>query len=667
MSDQNNIDPMIDHTVNPIDDFNNYVNGTWIRTTKIPDDQSDWGTFDILNELNNNLIRLMLESLSVTPDDKHHIIGKIYKKFMNHNVDSDQICITKIRKYIDMIDGVQSLQDFGRLIGQLAQIGVDPFFIVDATEDPKDTTTVRANFWMADLSLPDRNYYLDKKMGKYTEGLQENIADIFGSIGYNKQDSLNISNDCLYVEKLLATIQPSAEKKRDLDLLYNILSIEQFIHMIEMSCDKIKMYSDRINGRIGDFWTNYFTSSGIYSDQQIIIYCLQYFKKMSIILQMVPLEKLKNMVKYVVVKNLGAITIDGLDQILFNFYGKKLNGSVVIMERYKRVLYFLNNHIGMIIGESYVEKFFDPTSKKIVNHMVDMIKYEMALAIKNAKWIDDMTKAKAYKKLKYFTTKIGYPDEWKDNRKILDRLKQNQDMDMFDLMLILKQYDYQTKVLDHINRPRDINKWSMNPHDVNAYYDPHRNEIVFPAGILQYPFFNKDQSIAKNYGGIGTVIAHEITHGYDDQGRKYDYRGHLDNWWNDSDLMNYNNITKKLLDQYNNYKIDGMQINGLLTLGENLADLGGCTLAYRAMCRDDQTADKKDFFINFANIWKKIIRPEKLTSQILSNPHSPAKYRIFILRNIDEFYQAFDSGQPIDRSDKTETMYLEPSQRVRMW
>jgi predicted metalloendopeptidase len=384
-----------------------------------------------------------------------------------------------------------------------------------------------------------------------------------------------------------------------------------------------------------------------------------------------------------------------LDKIMFNFFGRKLQGQLALSHRNIIVQQYLDSTIlGEMIGRLYVEKYFDKTSKNLVQDMIERLKHQMKESIKNLRWMSDKTKERAYAKIKTFKSKIGYPEKWREHTEIINIIiniitngpnnyvSKKDDIPsakMLDIVCEIRLYEYKTDILNIINKNRDDNKWSMNVHEVNAYYDPHRNEIVFPAGILQNPFFDKKNSAFKNYGFIGAIIGHEIIHGFDDQGRKYDHNGNTVNWWSDNDLKHFVDLTDKLVKQYEGYYINGRPINGRLTLGENIADLGGVILAYRSMmehCSEKNITVTlvgiREFFKSYATIWCRVSRPEKTLMKILSDPHSPDKYRVYILRNLDAFYHAFaDKTQYIDgcpdNIDHKDVMYLPKESRVTIW
>jgi putative endopeptidase len=674
----------ISDLINPTRDFDEYVNGDWLKYSKIPHDQVEWGTFNILSEENILKIKTILEDQYVENINKCksdiNVISTIYKKLLNMDDISNKKVISKILKFSDLIDSIGDVADIGIVLGCLVKLDIMPFFTIMTNEDPKNTDFVKLTLCVPTLSLPEKEYYIDPKLESYVNEFKINVQKTFIFFGFNSQISTDMANDVIIVENLIACAQKSADKKRHLDKLYWESNIEKFITEITETLT-LKQLSDK-KKRLYSMWINFFREINIERSNNIlislstsiVIYDISFFKKITILLHEVPLIQIKNYMKYIVLRNMGKTLIEDFDDILFEFFAQKLHGQTHKTPRYKRVINYLNSLVGDILGKEYVTRYFDSDAKKIVMSMIENIREEMKLSLQNATWLSGVTKKRALIKLSTFKTKIGYPDKWKDCTKLIHTLKDKitiNDCNLLDVILRIKMYDYETNIFYKVSSLKDPHKWSMNPQEVNAYYDPLRNEIVFPAGILQKPFFDKDQSISQNYGGIGTVIAHEITHGYDDQGRKYDDRGNVTDWWDPMDHERFNKIAQNMINQYDRYTINDQQINGKLTLGENLADLGGVVLSYRAMIKMCDThnihlsiTDKQDFFKSFAWIWKKLTKPEKMMSNILSNPHSPGKYRVWILRNIDEFYEIFDANS--DNTD-TNTMYIEPMLRIRLW
>ena len=651
--------------IDPLDDFDEFVNGKWIITTKIPDDQIEWGTFHILHEQNNDKIKNILDKYASDNTHKYNILGKIYKYLLDNN-DCNMIK-TKIIKYLSLVDMVKHTSQLGNIIGMLASIGIESIFNISASEDPMNPHLVRLTLSNVDLSLPDRNYYINKKFDKYVKGFKKMLYELFHYFEYSDDLAMECAEDVFFIEELFAISLKSAAIRREYDKLYFNKTIAEFIE--QMITINNNLESDK-KLEIEKLWLNIFNSMNIKNIQCFVGYDISYFKKITYLLHFIPINKIKNYLKYLVIKDLSRILISDIDVIFFNFFGKILNGKPKMSKKSTQIIDFLGSFdsIGEILGCEYSALYSDNESLGIVNTMINNIKNELHHNITNCIWMEDKTKEKALLKLKTFKQKIGHPIKSSDHIKLILTLKGtiNDCTFLFEQIIKIRSYEIQINILDLIDKPVDVDKWYMKTYEVNAYYSPQRNEIVFPDGLLQEPFFSKKQNIFKNYGALGCIIGHEIIHGYDDQGRKYDHIGMLNNWWTDTDLQKFNLIANCMVKQYEKYSINGQNVNGKLTLGENLADLGGIIISLNTVLKisDKHNINQniKEFFISYANVWKKISRPDKILASLLSDPHSPTKYRIHILKNIDEFYQVFDSG-----NIKNKKMYIDHRDRIKLF
>jgi putative endopeptidase len=680
--------------IDPLDDYDEYVNGIWTNTAKLPNDQSDWGSFNILHEENINKIKIILNELSLT-NHKYHILGKFYKSCLTPNKESDDVIKQKISNYLNLVNLITNIEDVGIVIGFLTKIGINAFFNVSASEDPINTEIVKLTLSNIDLSLPDKKYYFDEKFKTYAIGFKTMITELFKYFGFSHTD-YDYTGDVFDIEECIAIILKPIEERRELDKLYAKKTVNEFINSMTNTVDNIFQTPNgeklRRKQIISNTWKNFFIASDL-NIVDLIVYDISYFKKITILFQLMPIHKIKNYLKYILIRFLGKTMIDELDRILFDFFGRILHGQPMMMPRSTNIVNYLSKFSGEILGKEYINQFSDSESFHDVKTMIKEIQMEMKMSITNSSWLENATKQEALCKLKKITIKIGHPEVWRDHTALINNLlrvigirspndadKLIDPSDLFNMSICMRMYDYKINVIDVVDKPKNPNKWSMNVYDVNAYYDPQRNEIVFPAGIIQKPFFEKNQSIFTRYGALGVVIGHEIIHGYDDQGRKYNALGNIKNWWTANDLKKFNEIADNMQKQYSNYSINGNNVNGLLTLGENLADLGGITLALRAAIRvynsshtiiqqnQNDINNKREFFTSFAGIWKRITRPEKILERLMSDPHSPNKYRIFILRNIDEFYEAYkynNIGKASNQNKKK--MYLDPKLRIKMW
>lgn len=659
----------------PFIDFNAYVNGEWEKNTKVPNDQSEWSTFYILHDDNVKKIINIINSLG---DDNP------LKSFFNVLIKSDSthtdILRNSMHKYISIIDDIKTIEHVGYMIGFLLMIDVKPFFNMIANEDPADTKIMRLTILNPQLSLPDREYYSDPSLSSFVTSLKDSINDIcFYQYQNSKLKITNIATDSVEIEKSIAKILKPIEERREINTSYYSSTLDEFI---------IIMNNNDKSGKIDKLWQSIFRVTHLDSVKKIIVFDIKFYQELSLLLISTDLEKIKNYMRYVIIRDMGLNINHEIDMRLFNLFGRKIQGVMAMSDRSKIIVQYLNDTvIGELLSHLYVSKYFDEASKISVNQMIDFIKDQMKRSILSLQWMSTNTKIRALQKLETFSTKIGYPNKWRDHTLLMDILKKHTTIttqQLLDIICDIRLYDFNINMLDMLDKPRNDEIWEINAHDVNAYYDQQRNEIVFPAGILQPPFFDKNRSLFKNYGFIGTIIGHEIVHGYDDQGRKIDQNGNIAEWWTKEDIKKYMMITDNLVKQYSSYKINGRNVNGKLTLGENIADIGGVNIALNAViehCNYNRynitLSDIRDFFISYAQIWRMVTRPEKLLTKILSDPHSPNKYRVYALRNFDIFYQAFQSESKlntdiiIDMYDMmklfTDIMYLPPQNRIMIW
>ena len=655
-----------------INDFNNAVNGKWLKNTKIPDDKDDWGTFNILRDENMKKEKKIYEDFLSNRKSANNSFGQLYDKLLSINQETDIVNINRIIDYLKLVDNIQEIQDIGNIIGFFMNFDINPFFSVFVGEDSKDTEKLKLTLYIPSLSLPERKYYLDDNNKELIEKYKQNIVECFDLFNiFDGKDKKQYAENIYEIERMIAIIQKPIEERREHDKLYHKTSIHGFIDVMTTTVDKVFELPDENDKKhkktVEQIWHNFFNTSNLEKANDLVVYDLSFFRKITALFQVVSLEKIKVYIQYIVMRSMLNNITDIGDNVLFKFFGKELSGRKKIAPRDERSITILDKYIGEVVGKEFVSRHFDEESKNIVMDMVDKIKAQMKLSINNSKWMTKQTKEKALLKLGTFKTKIGYPKKWKSYDTLADIIKLciERNYPLVDIINVMRYYNYDLNVVKDIDGNKDPYKWSMNPQEVNAYYSPPRNEIVFPAGILQKPFFSKEYRPCRNYGAIGVIIGHEITHGYDDQGRKYDHTGNIINWWSKKDRNNFDGIANKMIEQYNNYKLDDMNINGKLTLGENLADLGGINLAVRALYKaypDISIKDKQDFFKSYAICWRRLMTKGKQKQQILADPHSPAKFRICMVRNIDEFYDAFINSK-CDGDD----LYLCHKDRIRMW
>ncbi|QRN41865.1 MAG: M13 family peptidase [Neisseriaceae bacterium] len=648
----------IDLSVRPQDDFFNYVNGKWVQNTKIPADKSSWGAFNELRELTDeNSLILIKELLKQTPepDSEAQKIKTTYEAFSNFN-QRNMNGLAPLNKEFFKINQVTSLPKFQEVIIDLGKEGKNnPFYDWYVYADMKDSQN-NAVYQTGGLILLPRDYY-QKKSPRNEEVIKKYkgfVSKILERLDYTNADEL--AEQIIRFEKRIADNLLTNEEIRDAILQYNPRSVSQLGH-ISKNIDLAK-----------------FLSGVSVNTDKIIIDEIKYFDNLDKYLNDENIELLKAYYKYwLVVKNHDVLD-KAMDTAYFEFFKQFLQGQKEQRQDDKKGLDFINKNLGEAFGKVYVSKYFSEESKRQMVELVDYLRESYYQHIKNLTWMSAQTKQKALYKLDKLAVKVGYPDKWRDFSQLNIQPDEN---NIFKIKSAIKQWNYQED-LKKIGHAVDKTEWAMPPQTVNAYYSSVRHEIVFPAAILQSPFFNGRVDAAVNFGGIGGVIAHEMTHGFDDSGAMFDADGNLNNWWTEEDKSKFDTLTQKLVDQFNQYEVvPGHFINGKFTLGENIADLGGVNLAFDALqayLKDKKIPQYKSksnesqyftenqkFFISWASVWRTKSTTEHLQNQIKVDPHSPGQFRAFVpLTNVDAFYDAFD----VKPGDK---LYKSPEDRIKIW
>jgi len=640
-----------DTSVRPQDDFFQFVNGTWIKETEMPADKSRYGTFDILREENEARLRKIIENAAndknKTEGSEVQKVGDFYKSFMD-SVKIEELGLTPLEEEFQRIENVGNINDLAELFAHYSKIGVIIPFSYYVNQDAKKSTEYILYFYQSGLGLPDRDYYFNEGE-KFDEIRTEYIEYMTKILELaNIDGAKDISNKTMEMETAIAEKHWSRVENRDRDKTYNKYQV-----------DELSELSSEFN------WDVFFNAAGLGKAENVIIQQPSYFIAMSGILNKYPLEEWKNYSKVKLISNFAPELPSAFVDASFKFYGTTLYGTEENRPRWKRAVSATNGSLGEVLGKIYVEKYFRPEAKERMVKLVDNLKLSMADRINKLEWMSEETKVQALAKLEKFNAKIGYPDKWKDYSKLIvkpDELIQN----TISSTLVEYQRD-----IDKLGNPIDREEWFIPPQVVNAFYNPTMNEIVFPAGILEPPFFNMKADDAVNYGGIGAVIGHEITHGFDDQGRKSNGDGNLIEWWTEEDENRFMERAQVVVDHYNEFvPIDTMHINGKLSLGENIADIGGLTISYNAykMSLNGKEPPKLNgftgeqrVFIGWAQNWRSIYRDDALRNQIVTGPHSPAKYRVLgVMNNMPEFYAAFDVKEG-------DGHYLPEEKRANIW
>jgi putative endopeptidase len=643
-----------DSTHSPVHDFFHFANGGWIKSNPIPSDQVRWGTFSVLAENNKmNMLRIAEDAANYSTAAKgspEQMVGDFYFSAMD-TVTIEKLGATPIKADMDAIDGVTDLNGVLKWVATLQRWGISPMFAFYAGQDPKNSEVFIPQLGQGGISLPDRDFYLneDSRSSNIRTEFVRHVAKMFELYGVDAATAKKNSEIVMKIETELAKASMKREELRDPFLTYNKVSIAE-LNALTPSLKWDVMMSDlAITGKY----------------DYLVLGQPEFLKELQKQLEKNSIENWKVYLKWNLL-NLSAnlLSTDFVNED-FHFNNKILAGQKQIQARWKRMVNMTDAMLGDAYGQLYVAKYFPPEAKKKADELVTNLISVYNKRIEGLDWMSDVTKVKAKEKLNAITRKIGYPDTWKDY-KGLEISRES----FFRNMVNATQWNYNF-VVNQIGKPVDRSQWVMTPPTVNAYYNPSNNEIVFPAGILQPPFFNAQADDAVNYGGIGMVIGHELTHGFDDQGRNFDAKGNLSSWWTSDDSIKFVEKTNVLIDQFNSYTVlDTLHVNGKLTLGENIADLGGMAIAYDAFkltkqgkgneLIDGLTPDQR-FYLGFATVWAGDMRPEAQAQRVITDPHSPGLYRVNgTVCNLTHFYNAFG----VKEGDK---MYRPDSLRAKIW
>jgi predicted metalloendopeptidase len=641
----------IDPAVRAQDDFFTHLSGKWLATTEIPADKSSWGSFAKLHEDTQPQLRAIIEQAAANPQagaDAQRI-GDFYASFMNE-ARLEQLGSAPLNNTLAHIAALQDKKGIPALMAQFAKLGINAPFVGGVHQDNKDSTKYVVDFYQSGLGLPDRDYYLkqdDARLAAILAKYEPHVAAMLALAG-DKHASAN-AKAIVALETELAKVQWTPVELRDPVKAYNKVEIA------------------KLNELTPNFdWAPYLSGLGVAGKvNYVIISQPSYLKGVSDILAATPLEAWKAYFTWKTIRTYAPYLSKAFVDENFAFYGTTLSGAKEISPRWKRGVMTVEGALGESLGKLYVEQHFPAERKARMEALVGNLLMAYKQSINKLDWMSPATKKQAQAKLAKFTTKIGYPNKWRD----YSALAVSKD-DLVGNVQRSNMADF-NKEINKLGKPIDRDEWGMTPQTINAYYNPEMNEIVFPAAILQPPFFDASADDAVNYGGIGAVIGHEISHGFDDQGSQYDGDGNLRNWWTESDGKNFEKKTKALVAQYNAFSpLPGYTVNGELTLGENIADNSGVAIAYKAYklslkgkpapVIDGLTGDQR-FFMGFAQVWRSKMRDPEMIKRVKTDPHSPGQFRANgTMRNQPGFYDAFK----VKKGDK---MYLAPQERVIIW
>lgn len=640
---------LLDSTHKPGDDFFEFVNSKWIKANPIPGDKSKWGAFYELDEQSQKATLTVLEDAGKNKDAEKgsntQLLGAYYRSAMDTNL-IEKEGINPLKGWLAAVDSFGNPQANARLLAKLTNSG---FFGMYVDQDLKKSDTYTLYIGQGGIGLPDRDYYFrkDGKSEETRKKYKEYIQKIFELQGQTPADAAKNAATVYSIDEKLANAQMTLVEQRDPYAVYNPVATADW------------------NKQNKNFdWALFFKLSGIPDNNpQVVVGQPKFFSALDGFLKTIPAADWKTYLRFHIVNDNAKYLSKNYAEARFDFYGKFMNGREKMEPRWKFVVDNTGYILRDIVGQEYVKLKFSENAKKRADDLVKNLRAALAKRIDALAWMSPETKKKAQEKLSKIITKIGYPDKWLDYK----GLAMTDGHWWYNLQAGFA--NEQKRNLSKLGKTVDKTEWLMGPQEVNAYYNPTINEIVFPAAILQPPFFNEFADDAINYGGIGMVIGHELTHGFDDQGRQFDANGNLTDWWTPEDAVKYKALTKVFVDQYNAYfPLDSVHINGELTLGENIADLGGCTIAFEAFRMNNKNKDKIDgftpdqrFFLSLAQIWRGHARPQALREQLFTDPHSPGKFRVNgVVTNMNEFYDAFG----IKPGDK---LYRAPDQRAKMW
>jgi predicted metalloendopeptidase len=626
----------MDTSVKPQDDFFTYANGTWLKKTPIPPEESRWGSFNELIEKNNDALRVVAEKAVKTPVDPKlapevQKVGDYYSSGMNEKA-INAARSKPLEEEFKRIDAIKDREDVLRVIAHLHKMAVGAFFGFTSGPDDKNANMAIAQAFQGGLGMPDRDYYTkqDDASKKLREQYVAHVTKMLTLMGESATAAADQAKRIMTLETALAVPSRTRVELRDPQKNYN------------------KMTQAELQQLMPDWkWTDYFKEINLIEPGDINVGQPDFFKAANQVFVNTSIDDWKTYLRWNLINAAAPELSTDFVNENFKFFGTTLTGAKQIKPRWKRVVTSTDNALGEALGKLYVADNFPPESKARMLELVKNVQEAMADSIKSRDWMDDATKQEALKKLAAFTVKIGYPDKWRDYSTL------KIDKGPYVLNAARAAIFEVDRLLKKIGKPVDRSEWGLTPPAVNAYYHPNMNEIVFPAGILQPPFFNAKADDAINYGGIGAVIAHEISHGFDDQGRQFDATGNLRDWWTAESAAKYKERADKIVKQYAEYEpLPGHRINGELTLGENIADDGGVKLAYAALQKAlagkpkekiDGFTPEQRFFLGWAQVWRSNIRDEALKLRLNTDPHSPGKYRCNgPLSNTPEFKQAFN-------------------------
>ena len=642
-----------DLTTAPSEDFYQYACGGWMEANPLTPEYARYGIFDQLEKENNEKLKALIEELGSTPQKPGSVGEKIRMMYemgldsLKRNADG----AAPVMEQLAAINAVSNHKELSAMAGRIHVESASPFFGFYIGADEKNSTMNLLQFYQGGISMSDRDYYLleDESTVKIRNAYRQYIDRLFVLAGYTAEEAAKAADAVLALETEIAKVSVDRATLRDVHKNYNKMTIREFTSKYD--------FLD---------WNEFFRETGISKSTELNAGQIPFFEGLTKLLKKTSLEDQKLYLSFKLLNAASSYLSDDFVNANFDFYGRALQGKEELQPRWKSSLAIVNRSLAEAFGQMYVEKYFPASSKEKMIEMVANLQTALGERIEALEWMSEQTKSKAQEKLGTFIVKVGYPDNWKDYTAL--EIKN----DSYWANICRTNVFAHNDMMEDEGQPVDRTEWGMSPQTVNAYYNPTTNEICFPAAILQPPFFNPDADDAVNYGGIGVVIGHEMTHGFDDQGRNYDKDGNLSAWWNEEDEEKFNERAQVLVEQYDKIVVlDSLHADGRYTLGENIADQGGLLVSYQAYTNTlkgkDVPADidgftySQRFYIGYANLWAQNLRPQEIMRRTKTDVHSLGKWRVnAALRNIEDFYTAFD----IKEGD---AMYLAPEERINIW
>jgi len=635
----------MDPDIRPQDDLFGHVNGRWLETTEIPSDRASWGPFVTLADEAEAQVKAIIEELAAQGGDDADArkIGDLYASFMDEAA-VEALGAKPLEPIFAEIDALTDVAQLGAYLGRYERRGGGGVFGSYVDTDDRNSDRYLVHITQGGIGLPDESYYREEKYAEIRAKYVDYLEKLLTLAG--RPDPRGIAETVLALETRLAEGHWERAETRDVIKTYNLTSYDDLRKAIP-SFD-LEAYVRELGG----------------DDQTIaetVVRQPSYLTHLESVLADTPIETWRAYLTAKALRGNASYLSDDFVQINFDFYGRTLSGTPELRARWKRGVSLVEGGLGEAVGREYVARHFPPESKKLMDELVANLLQAYRQSISKLDWMTEETKQRAYDKLETFTPKIGYPKKWRD----YSSLEVSRD-DLLGNVRAIAAYETDRE-LKKIGSPVDRDEWFMLPQTVNAYYNPGTNEICFPAGILQRPFFAPDAEPAENYGGIGAVIGHEIGHGFDDQGAQYDGAGNLNDWWTPDDKSNFEVKTKALIEQYDGYEpreLPGEHVNGALTVGENIGDLGGLTIAHTAYLLSQggsaDLEDRRKLFLNWSYVWRTKRRNELAQQYLATDPHSPPEFRANIARNLDEFHEVFGTVEG-------DGLWLDPDKRVRIW